>query len=165
MLHSPVRFLVLSVLMFGLWLLLSGVYIPRLIITGGIASLAVAYIVDRAGLLDREGVPVEFIPRGVVYWLWLMWEIIKSSVNVTKIILSPRLPISPTMITFNPSQKTDMGRVTHANSITLTPGTIAVGISSSENTIQVHAIEKAGALDCVGSDMDKRVVWFEGEKE
>lgn len=163
MLRSPLRFLLLSGLLFGIWLLLSGIYhIPRLIITGGVSSLIVAWIMDRARLLDGESLPLELIPRGIIYWSWLVVEIVKSALNVTRIILNPALPISPTMITFSPSQETDTGRATHANSITLTPGTITTGISVFNNTIQVHGIERTGAEGCVDSDMDAKVNWFEG---
>lgn len=162
MLRSPVRFILLSGLLFAVWLLLSGIYIPRLIVTGGVASLVIAYIMDRSGILDEESLPLSLIMRGSVYWLWLGLEIVKSSINLTRIILSPSLPISPTMITFNPSQKTDVGRVTHANSITLTPGTITTGISGFNGTIQVHGIERSGAEGCVNSAMDAKVSWFEG---
>ena len=162
MLRSPVRFIILSGLLFGIWLLLSGIYIPRLIITGAVIAVITAYIMDRAGLLDEESLPVGFIFRGFIYWIWLAFEIVKSSLNVTRIILNPALPITPTMITFNPSQKTDVGLVTHANSITLTPGTITTGISSFNRTIQVHSIELDGAHGCVESDMDAKACWFEG---
>lgn len=162
MLRSPFRFLLLAGLLFGVWLLLSGIYIPRLVATGAVVAAFVAWLMDRVGLLDEEALPLGLFPRGIVYWSWLMAEIVKSALNVTRIILSPSLPISPTMITFTPSQKTDLGRVTHANSITLTPGTIATGISATANTIQVHGIERGGAEGCAGSEMDAKVNWFEG---
>jgi len=52
---------------------------------------------------------------------WLMKEIAKSAWNVTRIILDPRLPVSPVLVRFKPSQKSQVGLTTHANSITLTP--------------------------------------------
>lgn len=162
MLRSPVRFILLTLLLFGAWLLLSGIYIPRLVITGAVAALITAYIMDRAGLLDEESLPLEFVSRGYFYWPWLGFQIVKSALNVTRIILSPSLPITPSMITFNPSQETDVGLVTHANSITLTPGTITIGISSHNKTIQVHSIELDDAEGCVNSAMDRKVSWFEG---
>ena len=162
--RSPIRFLLLAILLFATWLLLSGIYhIPRLNITGAVTCVIVAWIVDRARLLDFEALPLALVPRGLAYWPWLGWEIVKSALNVTRIILSPKMPISPTMITFTPTQKTDVGLATHGNSITLTPGTITVGISSANNIIQVHGIERSGAEGCAGSDMDKKVSWFEGK--
>lgn len=162
MLRSPIKFIFLTALLLGAWLLLSGIYLPRLVVTGAVASLVIAYVMDRGGLLDEESLPLAFVARGFIYWTWLAVEIVKSALNVTRIILSPSLPISPTMITFNPSQKTDVGLATHANSITLTPGTITTGISSFNGIIQVHGIERSGAEGCVESDMDAKVCWFEG---
>ncbi|MEM8797010.1 MAG: Na+/H+ antiporter subunit E [Pseudomonadota bacterium] len=161
MLHSPVRFVILSLLLYAVWLLLSGVYIPRLLIKGALICVVVAYVVDRVRLLDNEGLPLELLPRAVLYWSWLAIEIVKSALNVTRIIISPSLPISPTVIVFRPSQKTDVGLATHGNSITLTPGTITTGISKSRNTIEVHAIERNGAAGCVDSVMDRQVSNFE----
>ena len=40
--------------------------------------------------------------------------------------MHPRLPVSPALVRFKPSQTSTVGLVTHANSITLTPGTITV---------------------------------------
>lgn len=49
---------------------------------------------------------------------------------------------------------------TYANSITLTLGTIAVGVSGNELT--VDALVRDGALDLEGGGMDRRVSQFEG---
>ena len=76
-------------------------------------------------------------------------------------ILSPALPISPTMVTVRGTQKTAVGLVTYANSITLTPGTISVDVV--DNDITVHALVEAGAEDLKGGGMDRRVTRFEGE--
>ena len=58
------------------------------------------------------------------------------------------------------SQKTAAGMATYANSITLTPGTITVGVNGSEFT--VHALVRDGAIDLEGGGMDRRVSQFEG---
>jgi len=79
---------------------------------------------------------------------------------VTKVILHPSLPISPTMTVVRASQKTTTGVTAYANSITLTPGTITVGVSS--NDLTVHALVRDGALDLEGGGMDRRVSQFEG---
>jgi multicomponent Na+:H+ antiporter subunit E len=89
-----------------------------------------------------------------------MREIAKSAWSVTRIILDPRLPISPTMTTVKASQRTAAGIVTYANSITLTPGTITVGVSG--NALTVHALAREGALGLEAGEMDARVRRFEG---
>jgi multicomponent Na+:H+ antiporter subunit E len=58
------------------------------------------------------------------------------------------------------SQRTPAGLATYANSITLTPGTITVGVAGNELT--VHALVNDGALDLEAGGMDRRVSQFEG---
>ena len=69
------------------------------------------------------------------------------------------MPISPTLVRFRPSQQTDLGLVIHANSITLTPGTISVEVGRNE--FLVHAITAEGAASLAGSEMDRRVTDLE----
>ena len=96
----------------------------------------------------------------VFYWPWLILEIVKSAWTVSKIIISPTLPISPTMVRFKPKQKTTVGLVIHANSITLTPGTIAIEVTADE--FLVHGLTAEGAAGVIDSDMDTRVAKCEG---
>jgi multicomponent Na+:H+ antiporter subunit E len=61
----------------------------------------------------------------------------------------------------NASQKTEVGQVTFANSITLTPGTISVGVA--DGTVEVHALTTSSADEVIGGRMDKRVCQMEGD--
>jgi multicomponent Na+:H+ antiporter subunit E len=106
-------------------------------------------------ITDREGHPIDLALAALAYWPWLLKEIVKSGWQVSRIILDPRLPISPTLVRFKPSQKTTVALATHANSITLTPGTITVEADSEE--FLVHALTREGAVSVAGSEMDRRV--------
>ena len=150
----------LFVFLFAFWLLLSGIFTPFLVISGAGCCLAVVMFARRMDLVDSEGLPLHMAQVIFRYWYWLFIEIIKSAWTVSKIILSPRLPISPTLVEFVPSQKTKTGLVLHANSITLTPGTIA--IAADEGRFMVHGLTSEGAQGCVNSEMDRRVTATEG---
>ena len=150
----------LSACLFAFWLLLSGYFEAFLVAAGAGSSVAVALFAHRMKVLDREGHPIHLSLRALTYWPWLGMEIIKSAWNVSRIILDPKLPISPTLVRFKPSQRTIVGLVTHANSITLTPGTISV--EAEEDEFLVHGLTKASAEGCIDSDMDRRVTRFEG---
>jgi multicomponent Na+:H+ antiporter subunit E len=149
------------VVMFAYWLLLSGHTKAWLIGAGVVCAGLVAAVVWRMGAADDEGHPIELIPRGLIYWPWLVREIILSALNVARLILNPLLPITPAMIKLKAGQKTAVGLTTYANSITLTPGTISVEVSSRHKTILVHAIERAPADDLAQGGMDRMVSWFE----
>lgn len=146
--------------LFGFWLLLSGHYHAFLITAGLVSALAVALFAQRMDVVDHEGHPVHLAPRAVLsYWPWLIKEIAKSAWSVSKIIISPRLPISPTLVTVAATQRTAVGRTTFANSITLTPGTISVEVGRDQ--ILVHALTREAAQDLAGGEMDRRVTAFE----
>jgi multicomponent Na+:H+ antiporter subunit E len=146
--------------LFVFWLLLSGHFSAFLVAAGLGCAVAVALLARRMDLVDHEGHPVHLAPRALIsYWPWLVKEIVLSAWNVTRIILHPRLPISPTLVRVKASQKTDLGRTVYANSITLTPGTISVEVGREE--ILVHALTRAGAEELAGGEMDRRVTRFE----
>src|SRR5690606_12146438 len=117
------RYVSLAGFLFAFWLALSGHYKPMLVIAGAASAVACVLVAIRIRVADKEGHPLEVLLRAVAYWPWLAWESAKSGWSVTKIILDPRLPISPTMTVVRGSQKTTTGLATYANSITLTPGT------------------------------------------
>jgi len=137
--------------LFVFWLLLSGIYTPFLVLTGLAASIAVAALAWRMEVADREGHPIHLTLGALGYWPWLVKEIVKSGWQVARIVVDPRLPISPTLARFRPTQATDMGRVIHANSITLTPGTITVEANAGE--FLVHSLTREGAAGLAGSEM------------
>ncbi len=147
-------------ILFAFWLLLSGHYTPFLMTAGILGALGVVLFARRMDVVDQEGHPVHLALRALlVYWPWLLKEIAKSAIQVSTIILNPRLPISPTLIRVRSTQRTDVGRTTFANSITLTPGTISVEVG--EHEILVHALTRSGAQSLADGDMDRRVTRFE----
>ena len=58
---------VLFIVLMAVWLLNSGHYTPLLIGFGVASSLFVVFLSWRMGIIDREGLPVHLIPRGLIY--------------------------------------------------------------------------------------------------
>ena len=143
------------------WLLLSG-HLERDLLTYGAISCAVVVAASlRARLVDRESLPFHMMLRSWLYLPWLLVEIVKSNIDVAKIILHPALPMRPHILRTESSQKTDVGKVIFANSITLTPGTITLGVGKGE--MVVHALSDAFADGLNTGEMDRRVSRMEGE--
>ena len=159
MLHS----ISLGLLLFGVWLLLSGFFEPLLLGLGVVSCLVVVLIAHRMDVIDREGHPIHLAWRIVIYWFWLALEIVKSNIDVARRILDPKLPIHPMLIRLPASQKSELGLVIYANSITLTPGTVSVQVEVGE--ILVHAIAEEPAEALRQGDMDRRVSAVEGPVE
>jgi multicomponent Na+:H+ antiporter subunit E len=154
------RIISLAGFLLAFWLALSGHYTPMLVAAGVVSAILCALAGVRMRVVDAEGHPVHLFVGALTYIPWLLLEIAKSAWAVTKVILHPRLPISPTMTVVKASQRTPLGVNIYGNSITLTPGTITVGVNGNELT--VHALVKDGALDLEAGGMDRRVTQFEG---
>lgn len=153
------RYVSLPIFLFAFWLALSGHYTPLLIAIGVVASLLCTYAAVRLRIVDGEGQPIELLRGALTYWPWLMVEIVKSAWAVSRLVLNPKMPISPTMTVVRASQRTRAGVATYANSITLTPGTVTVDVR--DNDLTVHALIKDNALDLEAGRMDARVTQFE----
>lgn len=149
----------LGVVLLGFWLALSGHYTPMLISFGVGSSIFVVWVAHRMDVVDHEGVPLHLTWRFLVYFPWLMKEVFVANLQVAKLILDPKMPISPRMVVFHGSQETDLGRVIYANSITLTPGTITTGVEGKE--YQIHALSAADLETGEELEMNVRCTWVE----
>jgi len=154
------RGLFLALALFGLWLLLSGVYKPLWIGLGAASAIAVTLLVARMDVLDAEAIPIQMRPATLRYWTWLQGEIVKANLAVARIVLAPRIDVAPLVTSVRPTQRSDVGRVTYANSITLTPGTVT--IDADGPSFVVHALDPAFADPAGLSEMDRRVTAIEG---
>jgi multicomponent Na+:H+ antiporter subunit E len=154
------RFFVLFVALMAVWLAWSGHFTPLLISMGVLSCLFVVWIARRMRLVDREGVPWEIVPRMLLYLPYLLLEILKANIDVARRILDPRLPIGPAVFRSKALQRTALGRVIYANSITLTPGTVTIGID--DEGVTVHALSPEAEQGVLNDEMNRRVARVEG---
>ncbi len=150
----------LFIALFGFWLLMSGYYTPLILSLGVISCLLCVYLTIKGKFLDNETLPIYFFPRLIQYTLWLIKEILKSNITTAKVIIMKSE--EPELFSVKASQKTNEGKVTYANSITLTPGTVTTQIKN--DVFEVHALTKDFGDDVRSSDMDKMVTWLEKGK-
>ncbi len=123
------------------WLLMSGLYKTLILVFGLCSVLLVFYFLDRMNSKDGHRLEINLsIMRACKYALWLFSEIVKSNIAVTKILLSKNIAINQKFIEVPSSQKTELGQVIYANSITLTPGTVT--IETKQNNFIVHVLNE-----------------------
>ena len=142
-----------------IWLLLSGYFKPILLILGAISCLLVTYLSFQLKIYSSTNDRLKFNLRLPLYFPWLLIEIIKSNIHVAKLVLSPKASIQPQTLTTQPSQKTNTGIAVHANSITLTPGTISVDVN--KDGILVHALSNHTAQGIIDKEIDTQVTKHE----
>lgn len=158
------RILLTTITLYVLWLALSGHYTPLLLGLGLVSAFGTSLIAYRMGILDDEGLPLGILVRLPFAAVWLITEILKSNLDVIKIILDPS-SATPTRVVVNATQKTGAGIVTHANFITLTPGTVSLAVNDRRKTITVHGLTRELAEGCLDGGMDRRVSELEGRRE
>jgi len=150
--------------MMATWVILSG-KLDIFHLSLGVVSCVIVSLISSDLLITTtsfKGMPGLWV-RFALYMPWLIKEIVLANIHVLKLVFHPRLheKINPQIIEFRSRMKDDMGLVTFANSITLTPGTITVSLSIFGDYV-VHAIDDASAEPLPG-EMEKRVATVFGE--
>lgn len=147
----------LSVALIAIWLVWSGHFDkPFILILGAFSCVFSVWLASRMHIVDDEGAPVQMGIRP--FWKYAPWlgkEIVESNIGVTKIVLSPKMPLHRNVVTVKAGPKSELGRVILANSITLTPGTVSVNMEGDE--IEIHALSLEGAAEDISGEMDRRV--------
>ena len=147
--------LALSTLLSAFWLINSGHYTPLILFFMVISVLFVAVLCHQMDVVDGESQPLNLTFTIPVYWLWLIKEVVLANIAVARCVWRGPDSISPSVIKVKANQKTDLGIVIYANSITLTPGTISIDLDGNE--ITVHALTRESAADLLTGEMDRRV--------
>lgn len=149
------RAMLLLGLLVATWVLWSGQFQPLLLALGIFSCALTVYLTARMGYFDNEVFALRFGVRLLGYWAWLAREVVRSSIDVARVVLDPRLPISPRIVEIEASASHPVDQAILGNSITLTPGTLTLDVYRGR--IQVHCLNRASAADLESGEMDRRV--------
>lgn len=111
-------------------------------------------------VVDGEAQPLNITFTLPIYLIWLAKEVVIANIAVARCVWLGKKSISPRIIVVTANQKSDLGIVIYANSITLTPGTVSIDLEG--NNIVVHALNEESAADLLTGEMDRRVCRVEG---
>lgn len=145
----------LFVCMFLLYLGLSGQGNAQLLVLGAIGCGGLTLLLRRLELVDSESLPLRTAWRLVPYSAWMLIQIVRGNLDVTRRVWSPSLPISPRMIRVPHDINNAVCLTTFANSITLTPGTVTARVHARE--IVVHALSEESAKELLEGEMHRRI--------
>ena len=152
----------LGFILFGLWLVLSPerdlVHLSLGALTACVvAQLSARLIVQPPPIAEPNGRTLLWMPwhRFAVYLPWLAVRVVIASLQVTAIVLRPRLRVSPRVLRIRARYSHTLARLTLANSITLTPGTVTLDVTGDE--FLVHALTESAGRDLERGTMPDRV--------
>ena len=139
------QFILVAVLLFAFWLLMSGFFTVKHLIIGSTASIAVAWITRPLLLLPSAENPNKVylaldLPyfKLVLYFTWLFKEIILTNIYMIKLVLNPKMPLDPSIITFRKKMDNPLAHAILGCSIVVTQGTVTIDID--DDVYLVHAI-------------------------
>ncbi len=157
--NSLGRTLFAALMLASVWIVWSWHFEPLILGFGVVAVISTIVVARRLQGVDIEGMPLELGLRLLVYIPWLVGQVIKANLQTARLILHPKLPVRPHLIRVAASQRTSLGRVIYANSITLTPGTITLDLR--DGVLLVHCLDDKMASQEGSSDAASMVGWLE----
>ncbi len=136
------------------WMGNSGHYTPLMLVFAAASVAVTLFLCARLKLIDREGSPyVRLLPLAS-YWVWLTFEVVRANWVIIKACLRADLDIAPALVKVKTVCKSDLAKVTFANSITMTPGTVTIEIDGDK--LLVHGLYEAGTAPESFEEMDRR---------
>ncbi len=120
---------VLFMTLFLFWVLLNGSTATDVLVVGAVAAFLIAIMFsDGLAVVSDLRVNPKALVTTLLYVPFFLKELIKSNINLAKIVLSPELPVKPGIVKVRTRLKSRMGRLLLTSSITLTPGTLTVDL-------------------------------------
>jgi len=132
------RFIFWSIMLFIIWVVLTGSLEVADIVIGIIISGSISFLYLT---LFEHKEKFEFInPFWLLIYLFILIKnIIKSNIYLTKILARKELNLTPAIVAVPTKLKSDWKKLLLANSITLTPGTLTLDIK--DDMLFIHIIE------------------------
>ena len=144
-------------ILYAFWILLSGMFDAVHLFLGAVSALLVT-MMSSTLLFSAGDSPFRLrAALGLLGYLpWLFRQIVTANLQVAYIVLHPRMLdlINPQLLRFRTRLRDPFSRVTFAQSITLTPGTVTVSIQEDEFTVFALTDDAARSLP---GEMEERI--------
>lgn len=131
---------ILSVVLFGVWLLLYKTVSPATLVGGAILGFAIPFFTRRfwpeRPEVRRWGVLVRFVPV-------FLWDVLVANVQVAWLIVNVRRTLRPRWLVIPLEITNPHAIVMLANVISLTPGTVSSELGPERKTLLVHSLDVA----------------------
>ncbi len=129
---------IFSLVLLVVWMLLNNTLSAGHILLGSVIALVLPWAT--AGFwadqlhLHKPGLALRFL-------LLVLWDITVANIQVAKLILSPRRKLRPAFVHYPLDMDNDFAITVLAATISLTPGTVSIDVSSDHRTLLVHGLD------------------------
>lgn len=91
------------------------------------------------------------------YLLTLLWDLIRSGVQVARLVLTPGVSLQQGIIAIPAETSSSLGRALSAHAITVTPGEMVVEMDE-EGTMYTHCLDATAAETAVAHQRQRRAM-------
>ncbi|MFD0931443.1 Na+/H+ antiporter subunit E [Psychroflexus salinarum] len=149
-----------NILLMLIWVFLTGEYNFNNFLFGLGLSFIILWIIS--GNDDKSSKKYfKIVPKIITFVLFFFWELIKANIQVAYEVITPNLNMKPGIVALPLDAKTDLEITLLANLITLTPGTLALDVSTDRSVLYVHAmyvIDKKDFIEDIKQGFEKRLL-------
>ncbi|MCG3175722.1 MAG: Na(+)/H(+) antiporter subunit E [Candidatus Omnitrophica bacterium] len=125
-----------NILLAVIWAAMAGSFEPPVLVTGALLG----YAVLRICRAPKGGRHFRSVRSTIAYALFVAWELWLSSVQVAHDVITTAKRNTPGVVAVPLEPLSDMQIFILANSITLTPGTMTLDVSSDRRTLYIHGM-------------------------
>jgi multicomponent Na+:H+ antiporter subunit E len=150
------RVLAASAVVFAFWLVISASLEPADLALGLVLSLLLGAWSVRflwAGEAPRVSLrEAALLLRGSPGFAF---QVLHSALHVARLVLDPRLPISPRLVTCRTGLEREISRIAFAQAVTLTPGTLTVDMRGGD--FLLHCLDASSAERILDGRLERQV--------
>lgn len=159
----------LALVLFAFWMVLSGRTETKFVVYGILTAVVTTWVAYPLLLVPNKDGSKKYyvfgfsIPKMIMYFFWLMWQLVLANIDVLLATTGQELNIDPKVVRFRFKVDNPMASVILANSITLTPGTVTMNVTD-DGVYEIHALTIGAAAGVLDGGMQKKVADLYGEK-
>ena len=159
----------LALVLFAFWMILSGRTETKFVVYGILTAVVTTWVTYPLLLVPNKDGSKKYyvfgfsIPKMIMYFFWLMWQLVLANIDVLLAPPAQELNIDPKVVRFRFRADNPMASVILANSITLTPGTVTMNVTD-DGVYEIHALTVGAAAGVLDGGMQKKVADLYGEK-
>lgn len=148
---------VVNLLLAVFWMFISDSYTPNNFVLGFLFALLLVYLMR--GILPGRFYIITLYKIFKLVVIFLI-ELVKSNIDVMRLVIRPKMNNEPAFFIYETDLKTDWQVVLLSNLITLTPGTIVIGISDDRRKLFIHSVDfttKEAEVNSIKTTLEKVV--------
>lgn len=159
----------LALVLFAFWMILSGRTETKFVVYGILTAVVTTWVTYPLLLVPNKDGSKKYyvfgfsIPKMIMYFFWLMWQLVLANIDVLLATTGQELVIDPKVVRFRFRADNPMASVILSNSITLTPGTVTMNVTD-DGVYEIHALTVGAAAGVLDGGMQKKVADLYGEK-